>query len=166
MAATRRRPILLLNIGSNGQIAIPNLRITTPTQVEWFSVTVPASTTGTMVVTEQSSNLSILSPSLALYTPAGSSYPTGIGLVSSAAYGATVSYSLPGVQAGQTYLIRASGNAAGDSTGGFGLEVNFGSATQPPIAPPNTVVAQQPNQGGGISDTSMQVPTNTGCDPR
>jgi len=65
------------------------------------------------------------------------------------------------VQAGQTYLIRASGNAAGDSTGGFGLEVNFGSATQPPIAPPNTVVAQQPNQGGGISDTSMQVPTNT-----
>lgn len=149
------------NIGSNGQIAIPNLRITTPTQVEWFSVTVPASTTGTMVMTEQSSNLSILSPSLALYTPAGSSYPTGIGLVSSAAYGATVSYSLPGVQAGQTYLIRASGNAAGDSTGGFGLEVNFGSATQFPIAPPNTVVAQQPNQGGDISDTSMQVPTNT-----
>src|SRR5208282_2758393 len=35
------------NIGRNGQLAIPNLRITTPTQVEWFSVTVPASTTGT-----------------------------------------------------------------------------------------------------------------------
>ena len=72
-----------------------------------------------------------------------------------------MSYSLPGVQAGQTYLIRASGNAAGDSTGGFGLEVNFGSATQPPIAPPNTVVAQQPDQGGGISNTSMQAPTNS-----
>src|SRR5208337_2562159 len=76
-----------------------------------------------------------------------------------AAYGATVSYSLPGVQAGQTYLIRASGNSAGDSTGGFGLEVNFGSASQPPIPPPNTVVLQQPDQGGGSSDTSMQVST-------
>src|SRR5271157_3109360 len=60
-------------IETNGQIAIPNLRITTPNQDEWFSVTVPASTTGTMVVTEQSSNLSILSPSLWVYTPAGSS---------------------------------------------------------------------------------------------
>ena len=39
-------------IDSNSQIAIPSLRITTATQVEWFSVTVPASTTGTMVVTD------------------------------------------------------------------------------------------------------------------
>ena len=71
-----------------------------------------------------------------------------------------MSYSLAGVQAGQTYLIRALGNAAGDPTGGFGLEVNFGSATQPPIAPPNTVVAQQPDQGGGTSDEAMQVSTS------
>ena len=51
-------------ISSNGQIAIPNLRITTASRAEWFSVTVPASTTGTMVVTDQSANLSMLSPSL------------------------------------------------------------------------------------------------------
>ncbi len=146
-------------ISGNGQIAIPNLRITNASQVEWFSVTVPASTTGTMVVTDQSANLSMLSPSVWLYKP-GPKLPIAIGSASSAAYGATVSYSLAGVQAGQTYLIRALGNSPGESIGGFGLEVNFGSATQPPIAPPNTVVAQQPDQGRGSSDTSMQVSTS------
>ncbi len=148
-------------ISSNGQIAIPNLRITNACQPEWFSVTVPASTTGTMVVTAQSANLSMLSPSLWLYKP-GPKLPIAIGSASSTAYGATVSYSLAGVQAGQTYLIRALGNAAGNPTGGFGLEVNFGSATQPPIPPPNTVVLQQPDQGGGTSATSVQVPTGMG----
>jgi len=145
-------------IDGNGQIAIPNLRITIASQVEWFSVTVPSKTTGTMVVTEQSSNLSMLSPSLWLYKPA-SKLPIAIGSASSTAYGATVSYSLAGVQAGQTYLIRALGNAAGNPTGGFGLKVNFGSATQPPIPPPNTLVLQHPDQGGVVSATSVQVPT-------
>ena len=72
-----------------------------------------------------------------------------IGSASSTSFGATVSVTLSGVQAGQTYLIRACGNSAGSPTGGFGLELNFGSASQPPIAPPNTVVPQQPDQGGG-----------------
>ena len=111
-----------------------------------------------MVVTDQSANLSMLSPSLWLYTP-GKKLPIAIGSASSAAYGATVSYSLACVQ-GQTYLIRALGNASGEPIGGFGLEVNFGSATQSPIAPPNTVVAQQPDQGGGTSDAAMQVSTS------
>ena len=106
-----------------------------------------------MVVTEQSSNLSMLSPDLWVYKPS-TGLPTTIGSVTSTAYGATVSYSVSGVQAGQTYLIRAFGNAAGEAIGGFGLEVNFGSATQAPIAPPNTVVAQQPDQGGGVGDTA------------
>lgn len=134
---------------NNGQIAIPSLRITSSSQSEWFSVTVPSSTTGTMVVTDQSSNLSMLSPSLWVYS-SGTTLPVSIGSVSSTAYGATVSYAVSGVQPGQTYFIRAYGNAAANPTGAFGLEVNFGSATQAPIAPPNTVVPQEPNQGGGI----------------
>ncbi len=146
------------DIGSNGQLAIPSLEITSNTQVEWFSVTVPSTTTGTMVVSEQSSNLSMLSPDLWVYKPS-SGLPTTIGSVNSTAYGATVSYSVTGVQAGQTYLIRAFGNAVAESIGGFGLEVNFGSATQPPIAPPNTVVPQAPDQGGGVGDL-LQSPWN------
>jgi hypothetical protein len=135
-------------IDSNSQVAVPSLRITTPTQVEWFSVTVPASTTGTMVVTDQSTNLSMLSPTLWVYK-AGSGLPAVLGSVSSTAYGATVSYTVSGVQPGQTYLFRTFGTTTANPTGGYGLEVNFGSVAQPPVAPPNTVVPQQPDQGGG-----------------
>ena len=132
-------------IDSNGQIAIPSLRIVSGNQEEWFSVTVPCS--GTMVVLVQSSNLSSLSPELYVCT----SSLHMLNSESSIDFGGTVSVSIPNVQAGQTYLIRANGNAAGSATGGFGLEVNFGSAYQPPIAPPNTVVLEQPDQGGGIA---------------
>jgi hypothetical protein len=113
-----------------------------------------------MVVTDQSTNLSMLSPSVWVYRP-GSKLPAAIGSLASAVFGATVSYSLSGVQAGQTYLIRAMGNSLGDPTGAFGLEVNFGSAIQPPISPPITVVAQQPDQGSGVSFSSPVLPTNS-----
>ena len=36
--------------------------------------------------------------------------------------------------------------------GGYGLLLNFGSQSQSPIPPPNTVVAQQPDQGGGTEN--------------
>jgi len=140
-------------IDANGQIAIPSLDITTGSQVEWFSVTVPSSTNGTLVATVQSTNLSSLSPKVSVYT-------TGLSLLgsaSSSSLGATVSVSLSGVRTGQTYLVRANGNTAGLATGGFGLELNFGSVYQPPIAPPNTVVPQQPDQGGGGANTYVQI---------
>jgi hypothetical protein len=140
-------------IDSRGQIAIPSLDITTGSQVEWFSVTVPMSMTGTMVVTEQSSNLSSLSPRITVYT-------TSLGLLGTAtstAYGDTVSVTIPGVQPGQSYLIRAAGNSSGSSTGGFGLELNFGSQTQAPIPPPNTVVLQQPDRGGGSTNQPSRL---------
>jgi hypothetical protein len=140
-------------IDGNGQIAIPNLRLTSGSMPEWFTVTVPSNTTGTMVVTEQSTNLSMLSPNLYIYT-SGLKY---VGSQITTAYGATVSVSIPGVQAGQTYLIRAGGYAGGDPTGTFGLELNFGSLPQAPICPPNTVVPQQPDQGGGAQLTHSQT---------
>ena len=132
-------------IDSNAQVAIPSLDMTSGSQSEWFSVTVPSNTSGTFVATVQSSNLSSLSPKVYVYTSSLSM----IGSASSTSFGATVSVSIPGVQAGQTYLVRAFGNSAGSPTGGFGLELNFGSVYQPPIAPPNTVVPQQPDPGGG-----------------
>jgi hypothetical protein len=142
-------------IDANAQIAIPRLDMTRSGQTEWFYVTVPSSTTGTMVATIQSSNLSSLSPKLMVYN----STLTLLGSVASSNFGDTVSVSIPGVQAGQGYYIRAAGNTAGTVFGGFGLEVNFGSQRQPPIQPPNTVVLQQPDQGGGgiYKDVSVVV---------
>ncbi len=94
-----------------------------------------------------------MSPKMAVYTSA-------LGLVgsaSSSAFGDTITVSVSGVKAGQTFLIRAGGYSAGSSTGGFGIELNFGSVYQPPIAPPNTVVPQQPDRGGGTQNPSNQT---------
>jgi hypothetical protein len=140
-------------IDANGQVAIPSLDITKSGQTEWFLVTVPSNTSGTMVATMQSSNLSSLSPKVAVYT-------TSLGLVGTAAstnFGDTVSVTVPGVQPGQSYYIKASGSAGGSIFGGFGLEVNLGSQYQPPIQPPNTVVLQQPDQGGGGINKNVPV---------
>src|SRR5208337_11452 len=102
-------------INSNGQVAIPGLDMTTSSQSEWYSVTVPSNTSGTFVATVQSSNLSSLSPKVYVYTNSLSL----IGSASSTSLGATVSVSVSGVQAGQTYLVRAFGNSSGSPTGGF-----------------------------------------------
>ena len=144
-------------ISSNGQIAIPNLRITTASRAEWFSVTVPASTTGTMVVTDQSATQHAESLALAVQARPETSNSDRLGQL----HGLRSNGELfAGRCAGRTDLPDpALGNAAGNPTGGFGLEVNFGSATQPPIAPPNTVVLQQPDQRGVVSATSVQFPT-------
>ncbi|QEH34284.1 Matrixin [Aquisphaera giovannonii] len=142
-------------IGSSGQAAIPNLTIGKTGQSEWFSVTVPSNTTGTFVATVQSTGLSVLSPKLQVLTPS----LTLLGSVASANFGDTVGVTLTGVSAGTTYLIRVAGNTAGSAFGGYGLLLNFGSATQPLISPPYTAVSEQADLGGGSS--SMEAETAT-----
>ena len=135
-------------IGSNAQLAVPNLDITTAGDSEWFYVNVPASTTGTMTITVQSSNLSLLSPKLQVYN----SSLTLVGQASAVgSMGATISVGA-GVQAGQGYYIKVLAAGGPGPIGSYGLLANFGSQTQSPIPPPYTVVPQQPDQGGGTSD--------------
>jgi len=140
-------------IGSDAQAAIPSLDITTGGDSEWFYVTVPSTTTGTMNVTVQSTNLSSLSPKLMVYT-------SSLGLVGQAAavnsMGATVSVSTS-VSANQGYYIKVLAAGGYGAIGGYGLLLNFGSQTQSPIPPPNTVVAQQPDQGGGSLNNGIAV---------
>ena len=135
-------------ITSNGQIAIPALDITAGGQAEWFFVNVPSTTTGTMTVTVQSSNLSSLAPSLQLYNSSRS-------LVSQTSapntFGATISLSTSATS-GQGFYVKVTDASGPGPIGGFGLLLNFGSQTQSPIPPPNTVVAQQPDGGGGTED--------------
>jgi hypothetical protein len=138
---------------ANGQLAIGGLDITTGSQAEWFYVTVPSTTTGTMVATVQSSALSSLNPKVTVFTSA----LKPLGMVGSSNYGDTVSFSVGGVVPGQGYYIRASNNG-GSSNGAFGLELNFGSMPQPPIPPPNTVVAPRPDLGGGGINRPVQLP--------
>ena len=137
-------------IDSNGQIALGGLDITAATVANWFKVTVPATTNGTATITMQSTNLSELSPKVQIYNSAGLS----IGYTTAAnAYGATVTYTLTGISAGQFYYVKTgAANSGATGAGGYGLELNFGTKTQAPIAPPNTQVANQPDKGGGSAN--------------
>jgi hypothetical protein len=132
-------------ITSNAQIAIPSLDITTDGQSEWFFANVPSTTSGSMTVTAQSSNLSSLAPSLQVYN-------SSLGLVGQSSapdtLGATISVSTT-VKSGQGYYFKITAAGGPGPIGGWGLLVNFGRQSQPTIPPPNTVVVQQPDQGGG-----------------
>lgn len=137
-------------IASNAQIAIPGLDITTPGDTEWFFVSVPSTTNGTMTVTVQSSNLSSLSPKLVVYNSSlsiiGQASATG-------SMGATISVT-SSVQSGQGYYYKVLAAGGPGPMGGYGLLVNFGFQSQSPIQPPNTVVPSQPDRGGGsVNDT-------------
>ncbi len=134
------------------QVAIPGLYVANNADQQWFRVFVPWNTSGQMTVTMQSTNLSSLSPRVALFDS------NGYGLTQASAlnvYGATVGLTYS-VSPGQVYYIRAS--SAGASAGGdgsYGLEINLGSSSQAPIAPPNTAVAAQPDQGGGATSETI-----------
>jgi hypothetical protein len=135
-------------VTNNAQIAIPSLAITTGGQAEWFFVNVPSTTTGRMNVTAQSSNLSSLAPLLQVYNSLG----ILIGQTSAPnTFGATISLSY-GVASGQGYYVKVTDAGGAAPVGSYGLLLNFGSHTQSPIAPPNTVVAQQPDRGGGAEN--------------
>jgi hypothetical protein len=144
-------------ITSTMQIAIPSLDITTGGDSEWFYVNVPSSTTGTMSVTVQSSNLSSLSPKFQIYNSSLSS----LGSVSAVgSLGATISWSTS-VQSGQGYYIKVTAAGGPGPIGGYGLMVNFGNQPQSPIPPPNTLVSQQPNVSGGTL-TSAEIAGGVG----
>ena len=134
-------------ITPNAQIALSGLSLQPATygDVDWFKATVPSTTNGTMTITLQSANLS--STTLHLVVEDGSGHL--LKQVASFAYGGTASYTLTGVTTGQTYYFRASGQTSPGYIGAYGVLVNFGNQAQSPIAPPNTVVPEQPDLTGG-----------------
>ncbi len=153
-------------IGGNGQLTLSALDSTTPVMigandVDWYKITVPTSTTGNMVVRMQSSKLSLLAPTIAVYNAAGT---TMLGQQISYNTGDTVSVTINGVTAGQVYDIRAKGSTSGDSGfGAYGLQVNFGSLTQPPVTAPDTTMGEASDQGGGtMSETTAGDSTSDG----
>jgi Matrixin len=133
------------NFTSSAQIAIPSLDITTAGQSEWFYFTVPSTTTGSMTVTVQSTNLSSFSPKLMLYNSSLSLVGQSSAVNS---MGATVSVSTS-VSSGQGYYVKVLAAAGYGGIGNYGLLVNAGSQSQSPIAPPDTLVPEEPSESGG-----------------
>jgi hypothetical protein len=135
------------DLDSSGQLTLTNLHIASASNSNWFYVTAPANTSGTMTVTMQSSQLSSLSPKILIENAS----QQGLATASAAnSFGGTVTVQISGVSPGQGFYIRAmAGNSGAGSSGAYGLQVNFGTGTMAPISPPNTAVAAQPDQGGG-----------------
>jgi Matrixin len=142
---------------ASGEIMLSGLDHTVATQLQWYAVTVPAGNSGSMLVTLQSSNLSSLAPTLDIYNAslqqvATASLPN--------TYGGTV-WTTTSVTAGQKYYIEVVSPYSYGRVGAYGLEVNFTSNSMPPIQPPNTLVAQQPNGASGNAMNNAFSPTTT-----
>ncbi len=140
---------------SQGWLAAGGLDIQNSGTPEWYKVTAPASTNGSLVVTMQSTNISALSPFLEVENSAQQlvSYAYTFGGYT----GGTVTVKIGGVTPGQLYYIGV-GAAVGGPTGAgnYGLSLNFGSTTLgafPLALTPTAVTADK--GGGGSADTTV-----------
>ena len=147
--------------GANNQIVLPNQDVASASESYWFKVTTPANASPNFTVQVQSQSLSELSPKVQVYS-------AGLqGLAQAAApansYGATVAASISNATPNTTYYFRVLGsNPGATGSGAYALTVNMGSGSIALVAPPNTMVAAQPDQGGGgIYEHSSD---NTGSD--
>jgi hypothetical protein len=124
------------------------LNISNTSQKEYFVVTVPSGTNGSMTVTVQSSGLSLLAPSLTVYNSAQTQLATKSG---SGELGSTLSLTISGVSAGQQYYVKVGGaNTTSFGTGVYGMAFQFGSTPPPAVPLPNTQVLNgNPIHGGG-----------------
>jgi hypothetical protein len=127
---------------ANQQVTAAPLNISSLSDNDWYRVTVPAGTSGTMTVRMQTEGLSLVSPKVAIYT---TSLQLLAGTTVTSTTGGTATATITGVVAGQTYLVRAMPNT-GAIAGSYALQINAGSLPQAPAAPPYTVVPEQPSQ--------------------
>jgi hypothetical protein len=105
-----------------------------------------------MTVTVQASNLSSFAPKLVVYN-------SSLGIIGQVSapneLGATISLTVPSVQAGAQYYFKVLQAGGPGPIGAYGLLVNFGNQSQAPIPPPNTLVPGQPDQGGGVTSNAI-----------
>src|SRR5262249_58964090 len=116
---------------SNGGITI-NADITTMADVDYYKVTAPAGTDGTLTVSVDARNLSLFDPKVAVYNSSG----TWLATASATTYGGVATVSLTGLVAGQTYYVMAAG-ATTDvfGMGAYTLTAQFGGFSPPTINP-------------------------------
>ncbi len=130
---------------------LPALDITTTSDLDYFTFTVPEGASSTMTIQMQSSGLSLLAPSLKVYNQNFQLVATYTG---NGFLGSTLTAQLS-VSEGQQYYIRAAGaNTTAFGTGAYGLTVNLGTEEAPGVSPPDTQEANGDplNGGGGLND--------------
>jgi hypothetical protein len=151
-------------IDSNRRVTLPNLDITSNQDEDWFYVQAPSNTSGEMVITMQSKDLSSLSPRFMVYNSALQLVAWTVAPNASSTFGATVSLKFTGVPAGTGIYIRAMGwngaNSGVNGIGAYALRADFSGGPIPSaiVAPPNTTVPERPDQGGGFINQLIASP--------
>jgi hypothetical protein len=133
---------------------IDDLDLTTASDVDFYQVTAPKWANDTLVVTVQSTGLSMLAPKLTVYA---ADQKTVLGTVSGLnQYGTTISVSIANVTSGTTYYVKVEGadSTSPFSVGSYGLILDLGAKTAPTVTPPKTTKAsgRVPTSGGGAAD--------------
>jgi hypothetical protein len=116
--------ITALNVGADLQSAPVTANLTTSADVDFYRLTVPPGSNGTLTVTMSASDLSLLIPQLSVYNAAQRLVGRANG---GSAFGSTVTVTVKGLKPGQTIFVRADGNTADVfGLGAYRLDVQFG----------------------------------------
>jgi hypothetical protein len=140
---------------------VTGLDITTTSDADFYSVTGPSGTTGTLTVNLQSQGLSLLAPKLWVYA---ADQTTVLGFANGTGHdGTMLSLTIGGVTANQQLYIKATGaDTTPFGTGAYALTLNFGTGSPPAVPLANTALVNGSpiNSGGGLpqAPTSAAVP--------
>ncbi|WP_169977032.1 matrixin family metalloprotease [Tautonia rosea] len=151
-------------IDSNRKVTLSNLDLTSNQDEDWFYVQAPSNTSGEMIITMQSKDLSSLSPRFMVYNSALQLVAWTVAPSAGSTFGATISLKFTGVPAGTGLYIRALGwngsNSGVNGIGAYALQADFSGGPIPSaiVSPPNTTVLEQPDQGGGFINQMIASP--------
>lgn len=128
---------------------IPDLDITSTSDVDFYKVNMPAWAGSTMVATVQSSGLSLLTPKLTIYDKDKTTIlgtVTGTGLT-----GSSISLSIGGVTGTDIFYLKVEGaNSTPFGMGAYGITLDVGADTPPVLPLPDTMLVNgDPIQSGG-----------------
>jgi hypothetical protein len=156
----------LLSLDNSGAFSI-NADLTKPGESDYFKVVAPTGGDGTLSVTLNARDYSLLTPTLTVYDASGNS----LGTATATTYGGLLKLNFTGLTAGQSYYVRVSPAAGAGyfGQGAYGLSAQFGGITAPSgLSPdrydPNGTVATAASLGNLSSTTqtglTLDTPTN------
>lgn len=152
-------------VTSTGKVSLGGLDITTADDADWYYVQAPANASGSLRISMQSTGLSSLSPRIQVYNSALQLAGWTTAPNASTTFGGAATLNFSGVGPGTGIFIKAmswNGASSGpNGTGHYGFHLDFtGGPPAPLIQAVPTVVAEQPDQGGGSIPEVFQIETD------
>ncbi len=144
--------------------------LTSLSDVDYYKVTAPSTTDGTLTVTMDTRLTSLLTPKLSVYDAMGNL----LGSASGTTYTTAATVQLSGLTAGQTYYVMADG-ATSDAfgMGAYSLQISFGGTGTPPPSSPspdrfesNNTLQTATNLGkiNSVTQTGLNLDSSTDVD--